>query len=886
MTTVTYDVMMRLTDHVTGQARVVADTMSKLKTAMSGDVVLSLKDKVSGAAQTLAGTVDSLKASMSGDVVLGLKDRVSAQAERIGASVDAMTERMAASQERLSQRMDGLSTKISGSVGHIRAFAEILRAPIEAAMGFEEALAPLGEIAGTTAANMETMKAGLLDMAQVTPVPIEALTDALKNAREAGLNVSDAMAVTQGAARLGVAAMGSTADATTLAAHAISAFNLEGAAQTGIYDVLFKAVSAGQTSLSDMADGFEGVASTVAGAGIQVDEYLAAVATMSAAGKPAAETHEHLGGAIATLSEGTEASAAIFAKLGASGFQDLVSQSGGVMGAFQRLREATGGNEQAMAGLVGSLDAARTVMALTEGDGAAVSATLNDMRTGADAITPAFDNQANTFGNTMQQFHNQVNVLKVTIGEALLPPLNQLLQAIAPVIQSVGSWIQVIADLAASHPQLVQAIALGIMGLLAFRTAALGVQWATLGMGSGILRLGTNVLTMGRNMMGVLPSLNLVRGAFTLLRGALISTGIGAIVVALGAAAAFVVQNWDGVVASFQAFGAAFMEALGPVKPLLDPVFNAFSDLWTWIQTVTGPMDTSTWVAFGQTIGSAVGGAVKWVVQVFQMFQGWFQDAIDAVVGMIPEWLREKMGITVTPKVLTQEEMEERARERAEDARDEADTDRWSVYASKREASEQRGQEAYEKEYAASMAEMRAQNARIETAQEVAALDFPEEPAPIYPPEPATNTSPASPEPEPTTTVSPASAEPEAQRTPGIAATSPEPTPLPEGLEALGIEPGAGGASSTIVPAGLNIDPSEATANLQAHFDQVSAGLQMQGKVNLDLSDMDRLMQYITQAKAALSGLGVATRDAAERAASSLDRSRATNLQDRPTTTA
>ncbi|MBB4267363.1 phage tail tape measure protein [Roseospira visakhapatnamensis] len=77
-------------------------------------------------------------------------------------------------------------------------------------------------------------------------------------------------------------------------------------------------------------------------------------------------------------------------------------------------------------------------------------------------------------------------------------------------------------------------------------------------------------------------------------------------------------------------------------------------------------------------------------------------------------------------------------------------------------------------------------------------------------------------------------------------------------------------------------------------------GLRAHGKVHLDMTDIDVLMRRVSQAKGALAELASAARaasggfapgsppggggDAASRAATSLDRSRATNLQDRPTT--
>jgi phage tail tape measure protein, TP901 family len=109
-----------------------------------------------------------------------------------------------------------------------------------------------------------------------------------------------------------------------------------------------------------------------------------------------------------------------------------------------------------------------------------------------------------------------------------------------------------------------------------------------------------------------------------IMRLALISTGIGAIVVALGAAAAWIVENWDEV-------KAFFLKIWDSVKPYWEATTKFFSGIWQGVSEFLGGI-------FKPIIdiwNSVFGGFFGWIEEKF----GWIGELINgALNGLSKAW--------------------------------------------------------------------------------------------------------------------------------------------------------------------------------------------------------------------------------------------------------
>jgi hypothetical protein len=122
--------------------------------------------------------------------------------------------------------------------------------------------------------------------------------------------------------------------------------------------------------------------------------------------------------------------------------------------------------------------------------------------------------------------------------------------------------------------------------------------------------------TLGSGFLSLLNPMRLVTAAAVALRGAVMLTGVGAVLVGIAFAGKFIYDNWQGIKEMFAAFGEAFMAALGPVKPMLDPVITGISTLFGWLSRISFEISPASWQAWGAAAGSVVGNIIRWFAEL------------------------------------------------------------------------------------------------------------------------------------------------------------------------------------------------------------------------------------------------------------------------------
>ncbi|WP_058615520.1 phage tail tape measure protein [Tepidimonas taiwanensis] len=275
---------------------------------------------------------------------------------------------------------------------------------------------------------------------------------------------------------------------------------------------------------------------------------------------------------------------------------------------------------------------------------------------GQDMLGEDFDKRMAGAGEQMKRLGILVNDIGLSVGEALLPPLVEIAQAIAPVARAVGQW-------ARENPLLVKTIVGLGLALTAGKLAVLGLGWAVNFLAlSPFNALKTAIIhTQGRWL--ALRAL-MQTGAFSgmaaraaalagvlggVLKTALMGAGrallwlgravmLNPIGLALTAAALLVYKFWgpikgffkglwDGITAGLAPVVGAFRAAFAPVAPLLDPVIGAFKTVIGWVgRLVSGvgdllkPMDDAGGAA--EALGRRVGQAIASAAQMFLSLPG------------------------------------------------------------------------------------------------------------------------------------------------------------------------------------------------------------------------------------------------------------------------
>lgn len=272
----------------------------------------------------------------------------------------------------------------------------------------------------------------------------------------------------------------------------------------------------------------------------------------------------------------------------------------------------------------------------------------------------------------------------ITIGDALLPPLTELLQELKPGIKAFGDW-------AKEHPGLIKGVIGLVGGLLAGKMAFIGIKyglnlvlspfnalttsitavsgkWTLLramwqagrfapaiaslrSIGSGILAVGRFLIPFGQGlMMSVLAPLKLVGQAVLWLGRALLMNPIGLAITGIAVGAYLIYRYWSPIKRFFLGLWSevrsAFAGGIGGVAKLIlnwSPLglfYKAFSGVMKWFG-IDLPKNFSD---FGANL---IGGMVNGI-------KAKLGAAKDAIVGFgkdVKSWFADTLGIKSPSRV-------------------------------------------------------------------------------------------------------------------------------------------------------------------------------------------------------------------------------------------
>lgn len=343
-------------------------------------------------------------------------------------------------------KVAGVAFAAIGTAAVALGVAGIIKAT-NAAADFETKMANISTlISGDSTQAIGELKDGILELSRSVPKSADELGAAAYDILSAGVKgTANQMAVLKASSQLAVAGLGDTAGATDIMTSAINAFQLDAKDANKISDVLFKTVKNGKTTVDQMAQAFGATAPILAAAGISLEEFSAATAALTTTGMPASQAQNQLRQAVVSLTKPTAGMAELLKKAGYESGAAALEQDG-LQKVMLKVKDAADGNQEALAGAWGSVEALSAATGLTGPVMGAFNDTLDDMTKGANSVDEAFAKQTQTFENSKKILGNAINEVFIRVGSALLPKLAEWAQFMAdnlqPALEGVWSWVQ------------------------------------------------------------------------------------------------------------------------------------------------------------------------------------------------------------------------------------------------------------------------------------------------------------------------------------------------------------------------------------------------------------------------------------------------------------
>ncbi|MGX1125552.1 phage tail tape measure protein [Pseudomonas sp. HLS-6 TE3448] len=352
---------------------------------------------------------------------------------------------------------------------------------VQAAIGFESAMADVKKVVNfETPAQFKEMGEDVLSMSERLPMAAEGIAQIVAAGGQSGIAREELNSFAEAAVKMGVAFDQSAAESGQMMAKWRTAFHMNqqevvaladkinylgntGAASTGQISAILTAigplgevagVNAGQIAAMGSALAGVGIAQDVAATGIK--NFMLTLTAGTAATKSQQEAYKALRLDANEIAKGmqTDSEGTINKVLKTLSKVEKSKQAAVLTNLFGK--ESVG----AIAPLLTNLDTLQKNFK-----------SVGDSTLYAGSMQAEYESRSATTQNAMQLLRNRVTRLGITVGSVLLPPFNDFMATVGPIITSV-------TQLAGAHPWLIKGIIGAAVGFTVLRLATAGATSA------------------------------------------------------------------------------------------------------------------------------------------------------------------------------------------------------------------------------------------------------------------------------------------------------------------------------------------------------------------------------------------------------------------------
>ena len=615
---------------------------------LTSQLIVELLDRVSGPARDVANSLRGLTRTV--------QDATSAPI--------TMADRLDAAITRNNRALDAARGRMLDAVGALYVLKSAFTAPVQAAQEFDRALAEIGAKGNLTAEQLR----GIGEAAKATSSQMNQFATDIVKAQDflvgMGLDVDRATKAMPSIARAATATGASLEDLSKAGFAAMSNLGVAAESLGKSFDIMAAAGKAGGFELRDMAQYLPSITALASSKGMSGESGLAQIAAALQIVRRGAGDASEAATNFSNILQKINSNDAIgnFKKLGID-IQKVLKDAKAngtdpLEASLRAINTALGGDMSRLGEIFADAQVQKGLIPLLTGLEDYIR--LRDEAAKADGVISAdFARMMQTSVERVKQFQIAFQNFQTSLGSALIPVLGGIAGALKPVLEMLtaivnrypgvsGALVAITAGFVAIKAALAGFTFIGLMGkggmlatlafglrgvtaaLTALRAVAVTAPLAMLGAGLSSLRgalLGLTMLgsagglkavfsTLGSGLLSLLNPMNLVTAAAVALRGAIMLTGVGAVLIGIAMAGKFIYDNWQGIKELFVAFGEAFMAALGPVKPMLDPVIAGVSSLFGWMSRLSLEVSPATWREWGASAGTAVGDVVRWFAEL------------------------------------------------------------------------------------------------------------------------------------------------------------------------------------------------------------------------------------------------------------------------------
>lgn len=291
------------------------------------------------------------------------------------------------------------------------AFARAAKESYDFERRFQKAMLEVATLSKQVDGSMTEYMNRVMDMIRGIPIAGDEAAKALYQIVSAGHDGANGMEILEVSAKAATGSLTETATAADAITTILNAYGMQADKAESVSDKLFTTVRMGKTTFGELGTSIAQAAPIAASFGIDLDDVLAAVATITKQGVPTSEAMTKIRAAILGTAN----------QLGDAAFQGRTFQE-----ALQLIYDKADGSATKMKELLGTDEALQAALALTGKNAEGASKDLVELGNSAGAAEVAFKKMNDSAENQLLLLRNNITVALRPMGEAILKEVSDI----------------------------------------------------------------------------------------------------------------------------------------------------------------------------------------------------------------------------------------------------------------------------------------------------------------------------------------------------------------------------------------------------------------------------------------------------------------------------
>jgi TP901 family phage tail tape measure protein len=389
------------------------------------------------------------------ETAFNIIDNATAPLAKIGVKGNAVGKQLKKDFMKAQDQLAGIG-KAAKKVGIAIVAAGAAAAGAFAAKGLKDAiefnteLTKVSTVADLSKISLEELSKQIMDISNSTGVSASELAKFQYQVINSGIATADSAEYVAAAVRTSKAAFTDTGVVVEGLTKVMNAYQLEASEAEKVAGQMYLATTIGNSSFEELNSSLGRVLPTAARMNIQTDELFASIAALTANAVETPKAVKGIQNILEKVQNPTAAVSRAAAQLGID-FSAAALESKGLAGFLQEVQEKTGGCENTIMTLFGSVEALNAVNIITTRGIDTFNEALGEMQNAASVVDTAFNKVMESPAERWSRVMNRIKNAGINLGTALLPMVEKVMGEVEKFAVKLGEIdFEPIANKAAS----------------------------------------------------------------------------------------------------------------------------------------------------------------------------------------------------------------------------------------------------------------------------------------------------------------------------------------------------------------------------------------------------------------------------------------------------